>query len=337
MDDPFVPTAGSTPPELIGRQGLLDEFAYGLRIGSVAPGLLTIFTGSRGIGKTVMLGGAEGLAKEAGWPVISETATKGFKGRIGESIRRWPRNSPGTTTGRRITVVSAAGFSLTTALPPQEQVGWRATGEQLLSLLDEQGTGPIITVDEIPATDRTEISQLAANIQHFIRQGLPIGLVFAGLPSAVSDLLNEGVATFLRRADRIDLHAAAVRNVEASYANLFAEGGRGWLRACTREGPYGRGSNCRLPFSYPTGRLLPVEGSGTGFATHRERCSAGDRAGPKTKHACSHPGRLVDRLRPGHGLLEGNGRRPGSFGRPGHRIPHGGEFVSRRQPPRPAD
>jgi hypothetical protein len=83
----------------------------------------------------------------------------------------------------------------------------------------------VITVDEIHAAERIEISQLAASIQHFIRDGLPIGLVFAGLPSAVSDLLNEGVATFLRRADRIDLHAAAVRDVERSYAHIFTGGG----------------------------------------------------------------------------------------------------------------
>ncbi|MGC0239615.1 hypothetical protein [Arthrobacter sp. SD76] len=83
----------------------------------------------------------------------------------------------------------------------------------------------MITVDEIHAVDRTEISQLAADVQHFIRDGLPIGLIFAGLPSAVSDLLNEGVATFLRRADRINLHEAAVAEVNASYSHLFGEGG----------------------------------------------------------------------------------------------------------------
>jgi hypothetical protein len=58
VENPFRPTAGATPPDLIGRGGVLDEFAYGLRIGSGAPGLLTIFTGARGIGKTVMLGAA---------------------------------------------------------------------------------------------------------------------------------------------------------------------------------------------------------------------------------------------------------------------------------------
>lgn len=80
-------------------------------------------------------------------------------------------------------------------------------------------------MDEIHAADRSEIAQLAANVQHFIQDGLPIGLVFAGLPAAVSDLLNEGVATFLRRADKIDLHAAAVRDVETSFTRTFADAG----------------------------------------------------------------------------------------------------------------
>jgi hypothetical protein len=100
-------------------------------------------------------------------------------------------------------------------------VDWRELGENLLKLLDARGTGLLITVDEIHAADRTELSQLAANVQHFIQDGLPIALIFAGLPSAVSDLLNEGVATFLRRADKIDLHAAGIRDVETSFQETF--------------------------------------------------------------------------------------------------------------------
>lgn len=63
---PFRPTARAEPPRLVGRAGLLDEFEYGLRIRSGAPGLLTIFTGARGVGKTVMLGEAEDAARRAG-------------------------------------------------------------------------------------------------------------------------------------------------------------------------------------------------------------------------------------------------------------------------------
>ncbi|RJU03421.1 ATP-binding protein [Arthrobacter frigidicola] len=210
---------------MLGREGLLDEFEYGLRLGSGAPGLLTIITGARGIGKTVMLGVATEIAREQGWIVISETANAGFLGRIGESMRTHTEELGDGPAVRRITAIGAGGFSVTTQLPPERQLAWRTLGENLLRILAEKKTGLIITVDEIHAADRVELAHLAASVQHFIRDGLPIGLVFAGLPAAVSDLLNEGVATFLRRADRVDLHAAATREVEASYAETFAEAG----------------------------------------------------------------------------------------------------------------
>lgn len=221
--NPFRPTAGAEPPQLIGRAGVLDEFLYGLRIRSGAPGLLTIFTGARGIGKTVMLGEAEGAARAQGWVVVSETATRGFLGRIGETMRTTAEELGEGPTRRKITGISAGGFSVTTQLPPEQQAGWRQVGEGLLRQLDGRGTGLVITLDEIHGADRDELAQLAASVQHFIRDGLPIALLFAGLPASVSDLLNEGVATFLRRADRIDLHAAAIDEVEMSFAETFAQ------------------------------------------------------------------------------------------------------------------
>ena len=222
VQNPFRPTAGAEPPQLIGRAGLLDEFVYGLRLRSGAPGLLTIFTGARGIGKTVMLGEAEDAARARGWVVVSETATRGFLGRIGESMRTVAEELGDGPAGRKVTGIGAAGFSITTELPPAQQAGWRQVGEQLLHLLDGHGTGLAITLDEIHGADRDELAQLAASVQHFIRDGLPIAIVFAGLPAAVSDLLNEGVAAFLRRADRIDLHTAAIDEVETSYRETFA-------------------------------------------------------------------------------------------------------------------
>jgi hypothetical protein len=225
IENPFRPSAGATPPEIIGRKGLLDEFEYGLRLGSGAPGLLTIFTGARGIGKTVMLGEAHDAARQKGWAVIAETATEGFMGRIGEAMRGLAEELGRGPQNRRITAIGAAGFSITTQLPPERQVAWRQLGEELLRILDDKRTGLVITVDEIHAADRSELAQLAASVQHFIQDRLPIGLVFAGLPAAVSDLLNEGVATFLRRADKIDLHAAGIRDVERSFTSIFAAAG----------------------------------------------------------------------------------------------------------------
>ena len=49
MKNPFRPSFGRTPPELLDRTDLLGEFAYGLTIRSGVLGLLTIITGARGI------------------------------------------------------------------------------------------------------------------------------------------------------------------------------------------------------------------------------------------------------------------------------------------------
>ncbi|KRF03269.1 hypothetical protein ASH00_15905 [Arthrobacter sp. Soil782] len=59
----------------------------------------TVITGARGIGKTVMLGAAEDLARGRGWGVISETATQRLAGRLQEWI---PRHAE--PMGRVITV-----------------------------------------------------------------------------------------------------------------------------------------------------------------------------------------------------------------------------------------
>jgi len=53
--NPFKPTAGATPPLLVGRSDAMEEFSESLADGPGAPGRLTIFTGARGVGKTVML------------------------------------------------------------------------------------------------------------------------------------------------------------------------------------------------------------------------------------------------------------------------------------------
>ncbi len=70
--EPISSHSGKTSPDLIGRGGVLDEFAYGLRIETGAPGRLTIFSGARGIGKTVMLGAAAASRNDLAIRVAAE-------------------------------------------------------------------------------------------------------------------------------------------------------------------------------------------------------------------------------------------------------------------------
>lgn len=226
MQNPFKPSAGARPPLLIGREDMRRDFSDSLDDGAGAPGLLSIFTGPRGVGKTVMLSEIEDEAIEHGWIVVSETATEGLISRIGESIRTAGEELGEGPPGRRITGVALAGLGrIETQLRADRPANWRRTASELLAILDRQGTGLLISVDEIHAVDRTELAELAAVVQHLIREGLPIALAMAGLPKAVSDLLNEGVSTFLRRAERYDLHSASIPEVRQAFGKTFSDSG----------------------------------------------------------------------------------------------------------------
>ncbi|MCO4263758.1 ATP-binding protein [Pseudarthrobacter sp. MDT3-26] len=193
MRNPFRPTAGARPPDLIGRPGILDAFGNRLAQGSSTS---TIITGARGVGKTVMLGAAQDLAGRSGWEVISETATPGVAGRIEESLRRL--------------IAARCG-------PPEP--GLLEDTQTLFERLRGAGMGLIITIDEIHAVGNGDLPRLAA----FTEDGA--ALVVAGLPSEVSGLLNEDPAAFLRQAERIVLHNVDVADVEESFARTFAAGG----------------------------------------------------------------------------------------------------------------
>lgn len=197
MRNPFRPTAGAKPPELIGRAGLLDAFARGLAQGYAAS---TIITGARGVGKTVMLGVAQDLARRRGWEVIAETATAGLAGRIEESIRR-------------------LAVSRSDASTPESLGDTQSIFGQL------QGAGLVITVDEIHAVDPDDLPRIWAVLDAVGGGGFPVALVVAGLPAEVSELLDKAPAAFLRQAERIVLGNVGVADVERSLVATFAAGG----------------------------------------------------------------------------------------------------------------
>lgn len=69
--NPFVPSAGANPPELAGRQGILDMADVLLdRTKEGRIGRNFIMYGLRGVGKTVLLVKIDQLAEEKGYSVV---------------------------------------------------------------------------------------------------------------------------------------------------------------------------------------------------------------------------------------------------------------------------
>lgn len=229
MRDPFRPSFGVSPPLLVGRQELIENFGDALDAGPGGLARATLYTGQRGTGKTVLLNAVEDEAKSRAWIVISETATPGFVKRIADEQlpallaqhdpRAVKRHLTGVTFGK-------AGISWTAEDIHRAVPGLRNQLFLLADLLADNQTGILVSIDEVHRDARRELEELAATVQHAFREEREIAFVAAGLPSAVSDLLNDPLLTFLRRADRHALRTVDDDEVRRALSEPIQQAGR---------------------------------------------------------------------------------------------------------------
>jgi hypothetical protein len=229
MRDPFKPSFGVDPPLLVGRQDLIETFVDGIDAGPGAMSRATLFTGPRGSGKTVLLNAVEEEAKQRGWLVIQETAIPGLVNRLtGEHLpgmlarydpKAVRRHLSGVTLGK-------AGVTWTSEEIHRIVPGLRNQLFLLGDLLSENGTGVLISVDEVGSEARVELRELTTTIQHAFREDREVAFVAAGLPGAVSDLLQDEVLTFLRRADRHSLGTVDMTDVRRALREPIEAAGR---------------------------------------------------------------------------------------------------------------
>jgi hypothetical protein len=232
VTNPFKPSFGVSPPLLSGRDDLIEEFADGLDDGPGSPSRATLYTGARGAGKTVMLNAIEDSARRRGWVVISETAAPGLVERL--TRRRLPevlRSFDPDAVQRRLTRVTApfsggAALSWETLEAHVAEADLRSQISLLTELLAENGTGLLITVDEIHRQQIAELRELATTIQHAFREERELAFAGAGLTAAVSDVLNDDVLTFLRRADRHHLGRVSLEDVRRALREPIVAAGR---------------------------------------------------------------------------------------------------------------
>jgi hypothetical protein len=229
--NPFKPSFGVSPPLLVGRDALLEEFAEALEDGPGSAGRATIYTGARGSGKTVLLNAVEDRARALGWVVVSETASPGFVDRITrQQLPRLLQTLDPAAVRRRVTGITGPlgsgglTWDATTGHAPEPTL--RSQIELITNLLAENGTGLLVTLDEIHYSQIGELRQLATTVQHAFREDRELAFVGAGLASAVSDVVNDEVLTFLRRAERHTLGSVAGEDVARAIRTPVEASGR---------------------------------------------------------------------------------------------------------------
>ena len=231
MPNPFHPSFGVSPPLLVGRAGFLETFAEALEDGPGSPGRATLYTGARGTGKTVMLNAVEDMARARGWLVVSETATPGFVDRIVQQhLPQMLRDFDPTAVQRRLKGLTAplnvGRVDWDTVEKHVVAAGLRTQLQTLTDQLATHGSGVLITLDEIHRKSIGELRELATTVQHAFREGREVAFVGAGLASSVSDVVNDDVLTFLRRADRHSLGPVPRAEAEQGLRGPIEDSGR---------------------------------------------------------------------------------------------------------------
>jgi hypothetical protein len=220
-ENPYTPGAGRKPPHLAGRDGDLENFR-GLieRLGGGDYDRSLIYSGLRGVGKTVLLMEFDMLATEAGW-VTTDVQEVGSQpdfrvtfarmaARLLREISR--RHRARDRVERALRVVKAFSIAVPGAvqlkldIEPALGVADSGDPEQDLSdLIREIGevaqstrSGALFLIDEMHNLSPASLSAICIAFQAISRAGLPVALAGAGLP-----VLQVGLMSARPYADRL--------------------------------------------------------------------------------------------------------------------------------------
>ena len=224
--NPFKPTAGGEPPLLIGRERVVRDFDKGLDNGVGAPSRIMLITGARGTGKTVMLTVLGDKARAHKWDVIEETASDGLCERLVSELCSKDSLIDKLTFAPSITIAGASVSLGEAELSPKRMPETlRKAMSARLDALEKRDAGLMISIDETQAASRADLIAIATAIQHQIREKRNVSIVFAGLPQMISDLFDDEVITFLRRARTNVLANVPIDEVKESFAQTFEDSG----------------------------------------------------------------------------------------------------------------
>ena len=218
----FQPTFGNRPDQYIGRDGVIEQFMVGLQEPVGSRNRCTLFLGQRGMGKTALLLELSDRAVKAGYVVARVTAHEGMAKAI---IEQFQLNGSAffKDDKRKLTGVTAGALGFTIGLTfskaAERQYGFRSKMSLLCDKLAEKDKGALILIDEVRTS--AAMREVASAYQELVGDGKNIAIAMAGLPHAVSGVLNDQVLTFLNRASRVELGLISTNLIRAYYERAF--------------------------------------------------------------------------------------------------------------------
>ena len=205
--NPYAPGAGTPPPELAGRDALLETVRIALeRVRLGLPTKSILMVGLRGVGKTVLLDRMRDDAEAAGLQTIRIEAPEGrslpamLAPQLRQSLLRLSRVAAATAIAQRA-LRGLAGFAKSLKVKYDDiEVGFDFDPEpgladngdlehDLMALLEVVGaaakaadTALVLFVDELQYVEESQLAALITALHRTAQRRLPVVLVGAGLP-----------------------------------------------------------------------------------------------------------------------------------------------------------
>jgi len=220
--NPFNPAFGLKPEQFIGRDDITEEFIRSISSPN-NPWRSTLIIGVRGSGKTAMLSDIQSKLNESNTIIVGATPDGDFLERIlGQIYRQMPESIINKLPKMKTISISAVvGVELGTE---KDDPYFTRTFEyqitEMLELIKKEKSNVVFLIDE-SQKHSSEIRTFISTYQQLIVNGFPVSLVMAGLPEVITDVLNDDVLTFLRRANRVELENINITLVKAAYNNVF--------------------------------------------------------------------------------------------------------------------
>jgi len=205
--NPFSPGAGSPPPELAGRENILEQAHVLLgRVRAGRPEKSLLLTGLRGVGKTVLLNEIERLAQDEGYRTILVEAHEGksLAVLLAPHLRRLlfelDRLAGAGNKARRglavlksfVGAIRIKVGEIDIGVDIEPEAGTADSGDLEVDLpslftavaeaADERGVAVAILIDEIQYFAAAELSALIMAMHKMQQRQLPLVLIGAGLP-----------------------------------------------------------------------------------------------------------------------------------------------------------
>lgn len=207
IKNPFSPGAGSPPPELVGREGILEQARVLLgRVKEKRPEKSLLLTGLRGVGKTVLLNEIERLAVRTGYRTVPLEAheDKALAAMLVPPLRKLLFEldrvaGAGDKAKRGLAVlkgfmngVKLAMGDIEVGLDIEPEKGSADSGDlesdlpnlfmAVAEAAEERKTPVALLIDELQYFSAQELSALIMAMHKMQQRQLPMVLIGAGLP-----------------------------------------------------------------------------------------------------------------------------------------------------------